>query len=211
MKIAVIGAAGNVGSRIVAEALRRRHQVTALDAADLDATDTTAVTAALQGHDVGVGATRPAPGHESEAVAVTWSLLQGHSAAGVRFVMIGGAGSLYTRENRYVADDPHWVPASIQPLARTAIDQLDACRDHPAADWTYISPSALMEPGPRTGNYRVGADHLLIDTDGNSYLSMEDMAVAVLDEIEQPTQRRQRLTIATNLNRSSTDASPGAD
>lgn len=200
MKIAVIGAAGNVGSRVVAEALRRGHQVTPLTAADLDATDTEAVTAHLAGHDVGIGATRPAPGREAEAVVVTCSLLNAHATAGVRFLMVGGAGCLHVpgRDGRYLADDPHWVPADIhiQALARSAIDQLVACQQHSTADWTYITPSAVMEPGLR-GSYRTGADQLLVGPDGHSYLSMEDMAVAVLDEVEHPAHKRQQFTVAS--------------
>lgn len=199
MRIAIIGAAGNVGSRVVAEALRRGHRVTALTHDDVDATDANAVARLIQGHDVGVAATRPLPGEEQSAAAVTRSLLSAHAETGVRFVMVGGAGSLHSPEDdgRLVADDPRWVPAEIADLARTAADQLALCRNETRADWTYVTPSALMEPGLRSGNYRVGRDALLVDRDGRSYVSMEDMAVAVVDEIERPAHRRQRFTVAT--------------
>lgn len=197
MNIAVIGAAGNVGSRIVAEALRRGHHVTPLSRDDLDAADTTAVTERVRGHHVGIGATRPSAGLEHEAATVTQALLDAHAAAGVRFLMVGGAGSLHTSDGGYVADSPHWVPASIRDLARTAIEQLDTCRHHPTADWTYITPSALMEPGLRTEDYRLGTDQLLVDDEGRSYLWMEDMAAALLDEIEHPAHRRLRFTVAS--------------
>ncbi|AKU15213.1 NAD(P)-dependent oxidoreductase [Luteipulveratus mongoliensis] len=199
MRIVVIGAAGNVGSRVVAEALRRGHQVTALTADDVDATDTEEVARLIAGHDAGVGATRPTPGNEQSAPGVTRSLLDAHAAAGVRFLMVGGAGSLRVPDapDRLVADDPRWVPAEIADLARTGAEQLAVCREHGGADWTYVTPSALMEPGLRTGDYAVGHDQLLVDDAGRSYVSMEDMAVAVVDEIEQPAHRRTRFTVAS--------------
>ena len=199
MRIAIIGAAGNVGSRVVAEALRRGHRVTPLTADDVDATDTGMVTDLIAGHDVGVGATRPVPGDEQSAPVVTRSLLDAHATAGVRFVMIGGAGSLLVPDDvgRLVADDPRWVAPEFADLARTGNDQLTLCREHGRADWTYVTPSALMEPGLRTGVYRVGQDELLVDRSGRSYISMEDMAVAVIDEIEDPAHRGQRFTVAS--------------
>ncbi len=199
MKIAIIGAAGNLGSRTVAEALRRGHHVTALTESDVDATDTDAVVSAVAGHDASVGATRPAPGHEDQAAVITRVLLAAHAQADVRFIMVGGSGSLLVpdSDHQLVADDQRWVPAQIHDLARSAVDQLELCRHNTKTDWTYITPSALMEPGLRTGNYRTGADELLIDPDGRSYISMEDMAVAILDEIENPTHRRRRFTVAS--------------
>lgn len=198
MKIAVIGAAGNVGSRVVAEALRRGHHVTPLTRTDLEATDIRAVTDAVTGHDASVGTTRVMPGREAEGAEVTRALLRAHAAAGVRFLMVGGAGSLHAPgDDRMLAEDRRWVPARIADLARSAIDQLDACRRDPDTDWTYVAPSARMEPGPRTGCYRIGADELLVGPDGHSYVSMEDLAVAVVDEIEDPRHRRRQFTVAT--------------
>lgn len=98
----------------MAEALRRGHRVTPLTADDVDATDTGTVADLIAGHDVGVGATRPVPGNEQSAPVVTRSLLDAHAAAGVRFVMVGGAGSLLVPDvpGRLVADDRRWVPPS---------------------------------------------------------------------------------------------------
>lgn len=184
----------------MAEALRRRHHVTPLTSADVDATDASAVTQLVRGHDIGVGATRAALGHQDQAAAVTRALLDAHAAAGVRFLMVGGAGSLLVPggDGQYVADDPTWVPTAIRALAKTAIDQLLLCRNETRADWTYLSPSALTQPGLRTGNYAMGHDELLIDPAGQSYISMEDLAVAVLDEIEQPQHRRERFTVGAH-------------
>ncbi|MFZ2527496.1 MAG: NAD(P)H-binding protein [Rhodococcus sp. (in: high G+C Gram-positive bacteria)] len=203
MKIAVIGASGNVGSRVVAEALRRRHHVTALTRVEIDVIDTAALALLLSGHDVGVGATRQQPGDEGRAAAVTMSLLDAHAAAGVRFLLVGGAGSLLVpgTDGRYVADDPNWVPTHIRDLAASAIDQLMICRSHTRADWTYLSPAADMQPGIRSGVYRTGTDELLVDEHGHSHLSMEDLAVAAIDEIEHPTHRNTRFTVATTGSR----------
>lgn len=200
MRIAIIGAAGNLGSRVAAEALRRRHQITPLTSEDVDARDTKRVAELIAGHDVGVGVTRPVPGDERSALAVTRSLLDAHASAGVRFVMVGGAGSLLVPDGAggLVADDPRWVLPEFADLAHAGFDQLRLCREDHRANWTYVAPSALMEPGLRTGAYRVGQDELLIDSDGQSYVSMEDMAVAVLDEIEVPSHQKQRFTVATS-------------
>jgi putative NADH-flavin reductase len=200
VKIAVIGAAGNLGSRVVAEALRRGHRVTALTRADVDATDTARVAELLAGHDAGVGATRQAPGREAAAASVTRALLDAHAAAGVRFLMVGGSGCLRVPGSggRYAADDPHWVLAEFRALAVSSIDQLRECREHAGTDWTFLAASAFMEPGLRTGRYRTGGGELLVDEAGRSYVSMEDMAVAVLDEIERPAHRRALLTVASS-------------
>jgi len=142
MKIAVIGAAGNLGSRTVAEALRRGHHVTALTSTDVEATDPTAVTAAVAGHDASVGATRPAPGHEDQAGVITRALLKAHADAGVRFILVGGSGSLLVpgSDHQLVADDERWVPARIRDLAHSAVDQLELCNQNTETDWTYITP-----------------------------------------------------------------------
>jgi putative NADH-flavin reductase len=159
MRITVFGAAGNVGSRVVTEALARGHQVTAVvrdparlgdlpGAADVrvgDASDIEDVAALSVGQDVVISATRPAPGREGQIVATTRALLAG--------------------------------------LGRTGVD------------WAYLSPPALLEPGERTGGYRLGADELLVDAEGNSAISMEDVAVALLDEAERPKHHRTRFTV----------------
>ncbi|MGH3934737.1 MAG: NAD(P)-dependent oxidoreductase [Pseudonocardiaceae bacterium] len=167
MRITVFGAAGNVGSRVVAEAVSRGHEVSAvvrdparfpeLDAAANaragDAGNVEGVAELSAGRDVVINATRPAPGREGELVTTTKALLAGG-------------------------------------------DQLEACRAEAGVDWAYLSPAALLEPGERTGNYRLGTDELLVDADGNSTISMEDLAVALLDETERPKHRRTRFTAA---------------
>ncbi len=81
-------------------------------------------------------------------------------------------------------------------LALACTDQLEACRADTEVDWAYLSPAALLTPGERTGNYRLGDDELLVDAEGNSTMSMEDLAVALLDEAERPKHHRTRFTAA---------------
>lgn len=211
MRITVFGAAGNVGTRVVAEALARGHQATAVvrDAARFaalhpgathrtgDAGNPEQVTELSSGQDLVVNATRPAPGREDEHAAVSRALLSGLDRTGVRLIVVGGAGSLTVPGTRGVLaiDDPAYVPTAWRHIALASNAQFDAVRTTGTdVDWTYLSPSALLEPGRRTGTFRLGTDELLVDAEGNSALSMEDLAVAVLDEAEHPEHHRSRFT-----------------
>lgn len=201
MKIAVVGATGAVGSRLVAETTHRGHQVTAIARSRLrekflpphlplgiiEADDTDAMALAFNGHDVVLVSTRPSPGQEAGIVSVTRSLLDAAAAADVRIVFIGGSAPLRTPDHpaRRVVDDRRYIPIEWLPSGRASADQFAACEDHPA-DWTYLSPPARLEPGTRTGAYHRGTDQLLVDENGTSFISMEDLAVAVLDEAETP-------------------------
>ncbi|PPK97327.1 hypothetical protein CLV92_104148 [Kineococcus xinjiangensis] len=212
MRIAVLGAAGSVGSRVVAEALARRHVVTAavrrhdqlasLPAAATalvaDAADAAAVTALAAGHDVVVLATRPPPGREDEHLRTTAAALAGSAGSGARLLVVGGAATLRVpgAGGRTAGEDPRYVPAQWRPVARASAAQLAACRAARDVDWTYLSPPAVLEPGVRTGRYRRGLDELLVGEDGSSRISVEDLAVALLDELEEPAHRRARFTVA---------------
>ncbi|WP_415949338.1 NAD(P)-dependent oxidoreductase [Streptomyces sp. KLOTTS4A1] len=198
MKIAVIGATGMAGSRITAEAVRRGHAVTAVSrsAPDADAVPTGAHWVAgdvsraeelepiLAAVDAAVLAVRPAPGAEATLAPLTARLLD--VAVGVPVLVIGGAGPLRSPDPAYdrVVDDPAYVPERYRAIARASTEQLDACVTRSGTDWTYLSPPALLEPGRRTGTYRRGGDKLLVASDGRSRISAEDLAVAVLDELE---------------------------
>ncbi|MFD0403344.1 NAD(P)-dependent oxidoreductase [Kitasatospora sp. NPDC127121] len=212
MHITVFGATGNVGSRVVTEALARHHRITAvlrdpakphgLPAAVAlgvgDARNPEDVARLAAGQDLVITATRPAPGSEHELSAATRGLLAGLAGTGVRLMAVGGAGSLTLpgRGGTTLADDPGF-PAELQPIARACREQLDLYRAaDPDVDWTYLSPAALLEPGERTGRFRLGRDELLVDAEGASVISMEDLAVALLDEAEQPAHRRTRFTAA---------------
>ncbi|MER6943952.1 NAD(P)H-binding protein [Nonomuraea sp. NPDC000554] len=208
MRITVFGAAGNVGRRVVAEALSRGHEVTAVvrdpsrahglgaDVRAGDASDPRDVARLSAGQDVVITATRPAPGREGELAAVARALLAGLAGTGARLLVVGGAGSLTVPGTGGTVIDAPDFPPSWRPIARACDEQLAACRADADVDWAYLSPAALLEPGERTGNYRLGADELLVDADGTSRISMEDLAVALLDEAERPKHHRTRFTAA---------------
>ncbi|KRV48563.1 NADH-flavin reductase [Wenjunlia vitaminophila] len=200
MKIAVVGAAGMVGSRVVREAADRGHALVAVFRRDPSAVLPPGVTAAVgdandrdlmsglfDGADAVVAATRPAPGNEHTVVTTTTALLDAAATAGARILVVGGAAPLLVpgRPGRLVIDSPEYVPHQWRSIAAASAAQLDACRAHPA-DWVYLSPPAVLEPGRRTGAYRRGTTTLLTGADGTSRISAEDLAVAVLDELEDP-------------------------
>ncbi|MFD5788744.1 NAD(P)-dependent oxidoreductase [Streptomyces sp. NPDC087866] len=204
MRIAVIGAAGMAGSRVVTEAANRGHAVLAVYRSSRpdalppgvtttggDADDTEAMSALLDGMDAVVAVTRPPVGREHTIAATTTALLDAAAKTGTRILVIGGAGPLEVpgHPGRRVVDDPAYVPPQWRTVAAASTAQLAACRAH-AADWTYLSPPAVLEPGPRTGAYRRGATTLLTAGDGASRISAEDLAVAVLDELEVPRGER---------------------
>ncbi|MFI9508504.1 NAD(P)-dependent oxidoreductase [Nocardia sp. NPDC052566] len=214
MRITVFGAAGAVGSRVVAEALARGHEVTAV-VRDLaragsvpagallrvgDAARSADVESLSAGQDLVITATRPAPGSEAELPAVTEALLAGVARTGVRVLVVGGAATLRVPgEADLTLHESPGFPAELAAIARACADQLALCHAEPVAEWTYLSPPAQLEPGERTGRYRLGADELLEDADGVSAISMEDFAVALLDEAEHPVHRRVRFTVAAPL------------
>ncbi|GAB3480022.1 NAD(P)-dependent oxidoreductase [Amycolatopsis cihanbeyliensis] len=200
MRIAVVGATGMVGSRVTREAARRGHQVTAVfrgeQPDDLppgvtvgrgDASDRERMTGLLAGTEAIVVATRPGPGSEHTVRPTTTALLDVAAAAGTRVLVVGGAGPLRSPRDpgRLVLDDPEYVLPAWRAIAAASVDQLDACRAHPA-DWVYLSPPAVLEPGRRTGRYRRGETTLVTAADGSSRISAEDLAVALLDELENP-------------------------
>lgn len=213
MRIAVFGAAGSVGGQVVAEALSRGHEVTAVvrDPARFpglpaaararvgDASKVEDVVELSAGQDVVISATRPADGAEGELVAATEALTAGLARTGVRLLVAGGAATLTVPGGGgvTVVDDPGYLPAAYRDIALACADQLDALHATGlGVDWAYLSPAASLEPGERTGRYRVGADELLVDADGNSRISVADLAVALLDEAEHPRHHRTRFTVA---------------
>jgi putative NADH-flavin reductase len=201
MKIAVIGASGSVGSRIVSEALARGHRVTGvaripakiaprenltIAAGDIGKPETLART--LAHHDVVVSAVRFLS-YEIDQLIEALEL-----AGKPRLVMVGGAGSLITAGGGLLVDAPNF-PEAAKAEARAGAEKLAALRKQTEVDWTFLSPSALFTPGERTGGYRVGTDRLLTGADGKSRISQEDYAIAIIDEIEAPRHRRERFTV----------------
>jgi putative NADH-flavin reductase len=201
MNIAIIGATGNVGSRLLEEALRRNHSVTAiarkasaftaranLTVHDIDVHDSTALAAVLKGHDAVFSSAR-------FATVTAADILGPVKQAGVkRLLVVGGAGSLEIAPGVALIDTPQF-PAEYKPEASAGRDFLQALRQENQLDWTFLSPSALFVPGQRTGAFRLGQDQLLSDADGKSWISMEDYAIAMLNELEQPAHVRQRFTV----------------
>lgn len=200
MRIAIVGASGNVGQRIVAEALSRGHDVTAIARSapadppagvawkTADLADPNATAAALKGGDVAVLSVRF--GNTDFARA-----LDGVRRSGVaRLLVVGGAASLEIAPGKALLDQPDF-PEFIKPEATPARAALYMLRGERDLDWTYISPSMMFGPGERTGTFRLGRDTLLTAADGQSHISYEDYAVALLDEIETPRHSRARFTV----------------
>jgi putative NADH-flavin reductase len=212
MRISVFGAAGKVGSRIVGEALSRGHDVTAVvrnparfrelsaaaNARVGDAANPQDVVQLSLGQDVVVNATRPLTSDAQEVLRITRTLMDGLASTGARLLIVGGAASLRVpgANGRMVIDDPKFLPPSARQIGQASFDQFEACRSETRVDWTYLSPPAELLPGVRTGEYRLGGDELLLDQQGRSRISMEDLAVALLDEVEQPRHHQTRFTAA---------------
>lgn len=212
MRITVFGARGKVGRRVVSEALSRGHEVTAVvrQASQLselpaaarkrmaDAGSATEVAALSAGQDVVISATRPRPGNEESIVTVTRGLLDGAARAGVRVLIVGGAATLEVPGSggKTVLEDTRYLPVQARPVAKASARQRAVCRTEEQADWTYLCPAAQLLPGERTGRYRLGTDQLLVDASGVSRISMEDLAVALIDEAERRLHRRQCFTVA---------------
>ncbi|WP_405937243.1 NAD(P)H-binding protein [Streptomyces sp. NBC_00726] len=210
MRIAVFGGTGRLGLRIAGEGLRRGHTVTVVsrngtptegpEAAPrhlrADATDIGSVRRITAEHDVLVSVIKPEPTGASSTVvqaAQVFLKVLGETP-GTRLIAVGGAGTLKDRDGRRLIDDPEF-PELFKPYARAHADALDLYRADRTADWVCLSPADDLDPGERTGTYRLGKDHLVYDAEGNSRISMEDMAVAVLDEAEDRRHHRERFTV----------------
>ncbi|RVU14751.1 NAD(P)-dependent oxidoreductase [Methylobacterium oryzihabitans] len=201
MKVAVLGASGRAGSEITRELAARGHTVTAIarkpeaipaapgvTAVAGDASDPAALADLIRGADAVVSAL-----HFDVPAATLVSALR---AAGVpRLLVTGGAASLETAPGRRVIDKPDF-PAAWRSAAEGGIVFLEAIRGERDLDWTFFSPAALLEPGPRLGRYRLGADRLVVDEAGVSRISFADYALAMVDELEQHRHSRARFTAA---------------
>ncbi|HEX6360482.1 NAD(P)-dependent oxidoreductase [Actinophytocola sp.] len=195
MRITVFGATGAVGREVVTEATTRGHDVRAASrASGVDATNVADVVRVSAGQDLVISATRPHPGHEAELAAVTRALLAGLRGSGTRLLLVGGAATLRRADGVLVQDAPDF-PLTLRPIANACADQLAVCRTESEVDWVYLSPPMLLETGPRTGRYRLGADDLITDEHGESRISNADLAVVLLDEAERPRHRRTRFTV----------------
>lgn len=214
MKTAIIGATGFVGSALVKEFASRGHEVTAISRSGsgkessnvtyvkADIFDTLSLTAILKGSDVVVSAYNPGwtnPNIYDDFVAGSKAIQEAVKQAGVqRYIVIGGAGSLYVAENLQAVDTPDF-PKEYHAGASAARDYLNALKDEQGLDWVFFSPAFEMHHGitaGRTGHYRLGLDNPVFDTDNRSILSVEDLAVVIADEAETARHHRQRFTAA---------------
>ena len=215
MKIVVFGATGNVGQRVVAEALRRGHEVTgvvrdpaAVQSPDKrvrlvkgDATNADDVAKVARGADAVVSAISPRPNARGMAAPSlsenSRALIKGLRDAGVKRVLyVGGASSLEVAPGKALADLPDF-PEAYKAEAREGRDALAIWRKEAAGlEWTYLSPAAEIAPGNRTGKYRTTDDKLLVDDKGKSFITFEDYAVAVLDELERAQHVGKRFGVA---------------
>ncbi len=204
MKIALIGATGTVGSRLTAELLSRQHHVTAIARNP----EKMAIKPGLTTAQANVSAetrelTAVLARHDAVIVAVPFSQLKLHldkllsaikKSGGKRVLFVGGAGSLEIAPGVQLVDTPDF-PAPYKMEALAGRDVLNALRTETDLNWSFLSPSAVMLPGIRTGKFRIGKDQLLSDANGDSKISTEDLAVALVDELEKPAHSRQRFTV----------------
>lgn len=212
MKIALIGATGYVGAPLLQEALNRGHQVTALvrhpeklsahphlSAVQADVHNVSALAEQLRGHDIVISAFNPGWGMadiRQQFIAGSRAIIAASKQAGVkRLLVVGGAGSLYVAPGVQLIDTPDF-PDEYKEGAEGARQALDILRSEQALEWTFISPAALLVPGPRTGKFRLGNDELLMNGTEPGSISVADLAVALIDEAQQPQHVRQRFTLA---------------
>jgi putative NADH-flavin reductase len=201
MKIAVIGASGNAGSRITAELARRGHSVTAIArhpekiAAQSsvtptagDAMDQAGLARLLAGHDAAISSIHFLASDPAKLIGAAKDSKVG------RYLVVGGAGSLEVAPGVRLVTTPGF-PVAYKAEAEKGAAFLDLLRAEKELNWTFLSPSALFTAGERTGKFRLGTDQLLTAADGKSSISFEDFAVALADEIERPAHIRQRFTV----------------
>ncbi|RKN85916.1 NAD(P)-dependent oxidoreductase [Paenibacillus ginsengarvi] len=210
MNIAVIGASGKAGAFIVKEAKDRGHNVTAIvrDASKVSGMNVAAIERSvfelkaedLRSFDAVVNAFGAAPGQEHQHVEAGRALIEAlKGAPGTRLIVVGGAGSLFVDEAKTtrLLDTPQF-PQEYYATASNQGKNLEELRGSSGIEWTFLSPSAFFNPeGKRTGAYRSGQDHLLVNSKGDSYVSYADYAIAVIDEIENPQHKNERFTVVS--------------
>jgi putative NADH-flavin reductase len=200
MKVAVIGASGRGGSRIVDELVRRGHHVTAI-ARNTEKIPTGANITVKKGDVNDTGLADLLKGHDAVISTVRFTqsdpelLIGAVKKSGVkRYLVMGGAGSLEIAPGKKLIDTPQF-PDAAKPEASKGGIFLDRLRQDKDLDWTFLSPSALIEIGERTGKFRLGGDQLLTDANGKSRITFEDFAIALVDEVEKPAHVRKRFTV----------------
>lgn len=213
LNIVVYGGSGAAGSRIATEAAARGHTVTIVDKspkADIapkgakvvtgDALDAKDIAKNIASADVVVSSVivRPTP-TPTFALDIAKAMVEAQRAQTgkkSRLIVVGGASSLYNAEGKRIVDTlPATLPQGTMYEIKSAVDALDYLKTVNDTSWTFVSPSSSFRPGQRTGKFRLGTEQLLVDAQGQSAISMEDFAVAILDEIEKPQYQNKRFTV----------------
>jgi putative NADH-flavin reductase len=216
MKIALIGATGFVGKAVLGEALRRNCNVTAISrhpdrlgggdervrAVQADAFDVDALSRALEGHEAVLSAYNAGwtnPRYREDFLKAADSIERATEKAGIkRLLVVGGAGSLEAAPGVQLVDTPGF-PEAFRTAAKAVRDYLEILKENRTLDWTFLSPAIIMGPDVKTGRlgrYRIGRDQPVYDEKGVSTISVEDLAVALLDELEKGQFIRKRFTVA---------------
>jgi len=189
-----------VGSRLAAELLSRGHAVTGialhvppevhpgLTILQADASKPESLAPRLQGHDAVISASRFVTSDADTLIAAV------KAAGAKRLLVVGGAGSLEVAPGKALMDADGF-PKAFEAEAKAGARFLERLRAEASLDWTFLSPSADFAPGKRTGHFRLGGDQLLTDANGKSHISMEDFAIAMVDEVERPAHSRRRFTV----------------
>lgn len=212
-KVALIGASGFIGSQLVKELLSRGYQVTAivrsadkiknddknLKVVSADVFDTDKLAEVLKNNDAVISAYNPGwtnPNIYDDTIKGYQSIIEAVKKAGIkRLQAVGGAGSLLVAPGKTVVDSgaiPDEILPGVKALALVLKDQFLPEKE---LDWVFFSPAGTIEPGERTGKYRLGLDNLITDDQGNSKISVQDYAKAMVDELENPKHHHQRFTI----------------
>lgn len=211
--VTLIGASGFVGTAILNELLARGHRVTAvvrnpgkigirspsLTVVQADVTDTSALVAACKGRDAVISAYNPGwtnPNIYEETLRNYPLILEAVRQSGVRRLLcVGGAGTLFCAPGLRVVDSgviPDAIMGGVRSLGEFYLNTL---MNEKEIDWIFFSPAGTLEPGKRTGKFRLGKDDLIVDENGDSHISVEDYAVAMVDELEMPQHHHERFTI----------------
>jgi len=207
MKVVLFGASGKSGSRLLQELIARGHDVTAAvrnpqtfsAPADIsivrdDLSDAHHTADVVRGADAVVSAYAPPADDTDALIGVTERQVSAVRDAGVdRLLVVGGAGGLEVAPGVSLIASGH-LPAPYLPIATSHVKALDVLR-RSDVDWTYVAPAAYFEPGTRTGTFRLGTDELITAANGESRISMEDYAIALVDELENGHNRRRRISV----------------
>jgi len=208
VKVALYGATGKSGSRILKELVSRGHQVTAIvrDPAKIpqpgpgvfvkrdDLSEAKKIAAAINGAEAVISAYAPPQDDPDAIVGVTQRLIDAlGGGTSARLIVVGGAGSLFVAPGVTLVDSGY-VPEPYLPISRAHVKAFNVLRAS-TIEWTYLAPAAYFTPGERTGKFRLGKDELIANAQQESRISMEDYAIALVDELEKPRHRRQRFSV----------------